>query len=280
MRQNQREIMWYGRKSGRDLLPYTNLETSYIQIMDDLRAGVIPETSQPGSGKIPDLREVLISYGRKRIKEEFAGDQVVIKLHAVKSELDRIINTYLESAMPFATLSGITYHDDDPCAFFSRNLDRMKGEIEDSVVLRELWSTGMGLCKYRSALSEYLNVEIRKVMQNTSDLVGPDLTLEILSRSGGLKNLVKYPSSTIQVLGAETAFFKHMTTGSPPPKHGVIFKHPDVSPLKPSLRGKASRAIANKIAITSKADFLGTKMDIELMKKQLDKRLKEIKSGQ
>ena len=279
MRQNQREIMWYGRKSGRDLLPYTNLETSYIQIMDDLRAGVIPETSQPGSGKIPDLREVLISYGRKRIKEEFAGDQVVIKLHAVKSELDRIINTYLESAMPFATLSGITYHD-DPCAFFSRNLDRMKGGIEDSVVLRELWSTGMGLCKYRSALSEYLNVEIGKVMQNTSDLVGPDLTLEILSRSGGLKNLVKYPSSTIQVLGAETAFFKHMTTGSPPPKHGVIFKHPDVSPLKPSLRGKASRAIANKIAITSKADFLGTKMDIELMKKQLDKRLKEIKSGQ
>ena len=280
MKRNQREIMWYGKRSGGEILPFKNLEADYIQIIDALRGGVIPETSPARSTKIPDLREVLISYGKKRIRDEFAGDQVAIKLYGVKSELDRIINTYLESVIPFASLSGITYHDDDPCTFFSRNLDRTQDETDDSSVLRELWATGIVLCKYRSRLSAYLKVEIRKVMQNTSELVGEDLTLEILSRSGGLKNLVKYPSSTIQVLGAEKAFFKHMTTGSPPPKHGVIFRHPDVSPLKPSLRGKASRAIANKIAITSKADFFGTKMDINSIRKQLDMRLKEIKSGQ
>ncbi|QRF76008.1 putative NOP5 family protein [Thermoplasmatales archaeon] len=280
MKQNQREIMWYGKRAGRDILPFKDLETGFTQILDGLRNGVVPETSPAGSTKIPDLREILISYGKKRIKDEFAGDQVVIKLQGVKSELDRIINTYLESVLPFASLSGITYHDDDPCSFFSRNLDRMQGENDESGILHELWTTGIGLCNYRTRLSEYLKVEIRKVMQNTSSLVGEDLTLDILSRSGGLKNLVKYPSSTIQVLGAEKAFFKHMTMGTPPPKHGVIFRHPDVSPLKPSKRGKASRAIANKIAITSKADFLGTKMDVDTIRKQLDKRLKEIKSGQ
>lgn len=198
----------------------------------------------------------------------------------MKSELDRIINSYLESSMAFASMSGIMYHDDDPCSFFSRNLERISENEEESEVIRELWATGINLCQFRARLSSHLKSEIRKIMQNTSDLVGEDLTLDILSKSGGLKRLVKYPSSTIQVLGAEKAFFKHMTTGSPPPKHGVIFRHPEVSPLKPSMRGKASRAIANKIAITSRADYLGTKIDVDSMKEQLDKKIKKIKSGQ
>lgn len=205
---------------------------------------------------------------------------MVIKLQGVKAELDRMINSYLESVVAFASLSGVSYQEDDPCSFFSRNLDRFQENEGGSEVLKELWQAGIGLCNYRKKLSEYLKGEIRKIMQNTSSLVGEDLSLDILSKSGGLKRLIKYPSSTIQVLGAEKAFFKHMTTGSPPPKHGVIFRHPDVSPLKPSMRGKVSRMIANKIAITTRADYLGTKLDTESMKQQLDKRIREIKSGQ
>ncbi|MEM0155533.1 MAG: ribosomal biogenesis protein [Thermoplasmataceae archaeon] len=191
-----------------------------------------------------------------------------------------MINSYFESAISFASLSGVTYQEDDPCLFFIRNLERVPDNEEGSEVMREMWQTGIDLCDFRRTLSEYLKKEVRKIMYNTSGLVGEDLSLDILSTGGGLKRLVKYPSSTIQVLGAEKSFFKHMTTGSPPPKHGVIFRHPEVSPLKSSMRGKVSRMIANKIAITTRADYLGTKLDIELMKQQMDKRIKQIKSGQ
>jgi nucleolar protein 56 len=71
--------------------------------------------------------------------------------------------------------------------------------------------------------------------------------------------LARLPSGTVQILGAEKAFFNHLKTGAPSPKHGHIFMHPWISRSPRWVRGKIARMLAGKISIAAKIDaFEGT----------------------
>jgi len=59
-----------------------------------------------------------------------------------------------------------------------------------------------------------------------SAVAGTHVGVRLLGIVGSLKKLANMPSSTIQVLGAEKALFKHLRGNAPSPKHGVIFQHP------------------------------------------------------
>jgi len=61
------------------------------------------------------------------------------------------------------------------------------------------------------------------------------------------------PSSTIQILGAEKALFRHLTKGTKAPKHGVIFAHELIQ--KATNKGKAARNLASAIAKAAKLDY-------------------------
>jgi nucleolar protein 56 len=67
------------------------------------------------------------------------------------------------------------------------------------------------------------------------------------------------PSSTIQLLGAEKALFRHMSDGSPPPKHGLLYQHPSVKQAVRKDKGRVSRKLAAKVAIASKIEYYGDK---------------------
>ena len=107
---------------------------------------------------------------------------------------------------------------------------------------------------------------------NLSSLVGPVLSARLMSVVGGLDELSRLPSSTIQVLGAEKALFRHLRTGAKPPKHGLIFQHPLVNRAPRKLRGKISRSLASKIAILSRvdcysSDFVADEVEETLLKR-------------
>lgn len=269
-----REIKWYGIKEGGSLKgEYSGLQERYAEIFDGLREGKEPETETP-TGNIPDLRELLIEYGKRRIKDEFSEDQLLIKLFGIRLELDRIINLYLEKTTVLEHLSGFPEYGNDPCRFFALiGTDSEYPAV--SSILKELSDTGTRLCSLRTDLSVFINDRISQVMPNTAALAGPDIATEILYLGGGLKNLVRLPSSTIQVMGADKAFFKHMRSGTPPPKHGVIFKYPGISSLPPKRRGKVSRTLANKLALTIRADFFHASADVKSMKKKIQQRMEE-----
>ncbi|MEM2538507.1 MAG: C/D box methylation guide ribonucleoprotein complex aNOP56 subunit, partial [Candidatus Methanomethylicia archaeon] len=83
--------------------------------------------------------------------------------------------------------------------------------------------------------------------------------------------------STIQVLGAEKALFRALRTGTKPPKHGVIFQCQEIHGAPKWQRGKIARALAGKLSIAAKVDaFSGVYIGEEL-KKDLYKRIEEIK---
>ena len=93
-----------------------------------------------------------------------------------------------------------------------------------------------------------------------SALLGPLLAARMTVAAHGRSRLSRLPSSTVQVLGAEKAFFAHLRTGSPPPKHGMIFQHPWISRSPRWVRGKISRLLAGKASIAVRVDEHGGKV--------------------
>ena len=68
-----------------------------------------------------------------------------------------------------------------------------------------------------------------------------------------------YPSSTVQIMGAEKALFRHLKSGDRPPKHGLIYQHPEVRGAKWWNRGKVARLLAGRISLAVRRDvFTGT----------------------
>jgi len=118
---------------------------------------------------------------------------------------------------------------------------------------------------------------VEKVCPNMCALLGGPLSARLISLAGGLERLSSLPSSTVQLLGAEKAMFRHLRSGKKPPKHGVIFQHPDVHRSPYWQRGNIARALAGKVLIAAKIDFYGGDFAGDALNEQFSNRVEEIK---
>jgi nucleolar protein 56 len=94
-------------------------------------------------------------------------------------------------------------------------------------------------------------------LPSLSALLGPLLAAKLSVIAHGRARLARLPSSTLQVLGAEKAFFSHLRSGTPVPKHGMIFQHPWISRSPRWIRGKVARMLAGKATIAVRVDHFG-----------------------
>ena len=148
---------------------------------------------------------------------------------------------------------------------------------DDIDKIQILCSQYMNLLTARRKIEGYLKEMMKEEAPNLSAIAGPILGAKLIALAGGLENLAKMPSSTIQVLGAEKALFRSLKTGARPPKHGVLFQHVLVHGSKRSLRGKISRALAGKIAIAARTDIFSDVYIGDRLKKDLLEKIEEIK---
>ena len=263
------KIRWYGVEAETGTRMYRDLETRYVEIFSSLRNGVVPDLS--GSAKeIPDLRPMIIEYGWERIREEFTRDQYLRRVYSLIPELNKSINLIYEKMTVLTPFINTTFSGSDPCGFFRKLSDTDFPEYSKKII-REISETAGRICSLKSQITDFLREEIVKIMPNTSSLAGEDLSIELLARSGSLENLSRMSGSSIQVLGAEKALFKHIISGTRPPKHGVIFRFPGLSSMKPSMRGRAARVIANQVALTVRADMAGRTMDLFPLRAKIKK---------
>lgn len=108
--------------------------------------------------------------------------------------------------------------------------------------------------KQRKAIEGYVDYAIRELAPNVTELVGPMIAARLVTLAGSVEELARAPSGTVQLLGAERALFRHLRTGSRPPKHGVLFQHPLVHRAPRWQRGAIARVIAARIAMAARAD--------------------------
>jgi len=128
----------------------------------------------------------------------------------------------------------------------------------------------------RSKLEKYVDDVMSEVAPNTRALAGATLGARLIALAGGLQGLAKMPASTVQVLGAEKALFRSLTTGARPPKHGLIFQHALVHGAPRHVRGKVARALAGKLSIAVRTDAFSGNYVGDKLKEDLQKRVDEI----
>ena len=97
------------------------------------------------------------------------------------------------------------------------------------------------------------------------------LGAKLIAHIGSIKRLATYPASTIQIMGAEKAVFRHLKTGERPPKHGIIFQHPSVRGAKWWNRGKVARNLALKITFAVRKDVFAKEYDPSIAEDYLKK---------
>ncbi len=127
------------------------------------------------------------------------------------------------------------------------------------------------------SLENYIKNCMEELAPNITMLIGPIIGARLIALTGGLSRLSQVSSSTIQLLGAEKALFRHLRTGERPPKHGIIFQHPLIHNAPYWHRGKIARAFAGKLAIAAKLDYHSGKFMGDKLEEDVKRRVEEIR---
>jgi hypothetical protein len=145
-----------------------------------------------------------------------------------------------------------------------QNMQKMADEIENLYALM-------------NRHEKYLDDVAQEICPNLRYVIGAKITGKLIAAAGGLGKLALMPASTVQVIGAEKALFKHLRNKSiAPPKHGIIFQHAAISTAPKNVRGKIARALATKITLAAKADSYTKRFIGPEVKDKFEKRLKDI----
>lgn len=161
----------------------------------------------------------------------------------------------------------------------------MGTEISESDLLniKTLCEQVISLSEYRLQLFEYLKNRMAAIAPNLTMMVGELVGARLIAHAGSLINLAKHPASTIQILGAEKALFRALKSKTDTPKYGLIYHASLIGQAAPKLKGKISRVLAAKCALSIRVDALGEQegptIGIESRNKVED-RIRQLEGGQ
>jgi nucleolar protein 56 len=237
------------------------------------------------------LHEATVEAARRETRaRERADDRQLV--HAVRA-LDDARRTANELAERVAEWAGTRSDDagtgvdyartvaDSSGAFHGdRSADTDQGVEADPADerIRTLAARTAALADEADALERYVERVAPEVAPNLAGMAGPVLAARLIALAGGLEDVARMPSSTVQVLGAEEALFAHLRGSAPSPKHGVIYTHEYVRGTRPEQRGSAARALAGKLTIAARVDHYGGDRRPHL-DTELDERIRRIRTG-
>jgi nucleolar protein 56 len=154
----------------------------------------------------------------------------------------------------------------------SMGADLSKDNLKPLMELAEKIDALYGL---REDLEKYLEKLMNDTCPSMKAITGSLIGAKLLEHAGSLKKMVEFPASTIQILGAEKALFRHMKNKkSKPPKYGILFQHPLIQKSKNKERGKVARMLADKISIAVKVDYFKGEFIGDKLRKELERKFK------
>ncbi|MEA3429858.1 MAG: NOP5/NOP56 family protein [Nanoarchaeota archaeon] len=233
-----------------------------------------------------------IKLTKKAVKEAVNQDMFII--HAINNidELDKSANMLVKRLREWYSLYlpefSRTIGDNE--SFTEIILKKTKEQLLEEIKINKEDSMGTDLDKkdlepiinlakkiqelynLRTDHEKYLEKIMENYCPNLQALAGTTTGAKLIALARSLKRLVLFPASTIQLLGAEKALFRHLKTGARPPKYGILVNHPIVSKVPKKDKGKAARALADKIAIGVKIDYYKGQFIGDDLRKKLEER--------
>ncbi len=242
------------------------------------------------------MHEFTLENSKRAVKQGLLQDDLVSVYVNYLDVLDELINSWFERVFELFTLyypeASIKAQDLNTFAQIKK-LDRktlsklfkvdeksmgMDFAKEDVILLDESIRTLNSLISQKSDFESRIKDLVIRLAVNTSNVAGEIVAARLIAVAGSLRRLSLMPSSTIQVLGAEKALFRHLRSRkAKPPKHGLIFHSRFVSSVDPKHRGKMARALASKISIASKVDYYKGDLIWKKLVSSLEAKLKGLK---
>ncbi len=187
----------------------------------------------------------------------------------------RIITSVKNKEIDETVLKGIV---GDDISHITNGINSSQGfseiDEEEYKTLKKLAEEELSIIKLQEILEKFLEVQTKKLIPNIVYLIDYKIAAEMLSMAGSIEHLAVMPASTIQLLGAEKALFKHMKFGSRPPKYGYLFKLPELANMDKKEKGRMARVYATKISIAARADFYTKRFIADTLKEQINSIMK------
>ena len=235
------------------------------------------------------MHEVMIGLGKLRTSEPIPRDRSLDdQIATINLYNERLHEWY---GMHFPELADYA-HDARYAQLIAMNGER-SGVIEelgiemesigadmdpaDIDAIRDLADTLSRLYDDKERTEGYIQGIVEETCPNMCSILGAPLAARMVSLSGGLERLASLPSSTVQLLGAEKAMFRHLKSGKKGPKHGVIYQHPEVHRSPYWQRGKIARALAGKVLIAAKIDQYHGEFAGDRLNEEFEKRVQDIR---
>jgi nucleolar protein 56 len=242
-----------------------------------------------------ELRKKLIAETKKKVKESVSENNLIIQAVNCIDEADRTANTLAKRLREWYSFycpefsGSIASHQKFVQLIQKKTKNELLKEVninpkdsmgadlkkEDVDAIFELAKAINALYKLKESQSKYLEKIMKAYCPNVTAVAGSLIGAKLLSIAGSLKKLSAMPSSTIQLLGAEKALFRHLTTGARSPKYGILHEHALISQAKKSEHGKIARLLADKIAIAAKVDFFKGNFVGDKLNEEIKRRLKK-----
>ena len=213
------------------------------------------------------LREINFRLTKKSLKENTKRDILIIQtIHSIE-ELLMIINKLSANLRErYSYYALYLCKNEDINVIIDGIIKKVKEDdmaIEmndddlDSII--DIGKEIKNVIALKESQEKYLEKIMKELCPRTLECATALIGARLIDRAGSLKRLAELPSSTIQVLGAEKALFRHIKTGAKSPKFGVIFAHPKVSEVFGKEKGKAARHVASEISKMVKIDYFSKK---------------------
>eukprot|EP00180_Rhodochaete_pulchella_P002854 Plantae.Rhodophyta-Rhodochaete_pulchella.ctg45.p2 GENE.Plantae.Rhodophyta-Rhodochaete_pulchella.ctg45~~Plantae.Rhodophyta-Rhodochaete_pulchella.ctg45.p2 ORF type:complete len:539 (-),score=142.51 Plantae.Rhodophyta-Rhodochaete_pulchella.ctg45:2265-3881(-) len=273
-------------------------DASVMEIMRGIRANLEELMGEESSAEASRAMVLGLAHSLSRYKLKFSPDKVdtmIIQAIGLLDDLDKEVNTYAmrlrewygwhfpelgkivvenlayaKVVKRMGTRASIGKHDfSDALAEEIEQEMKEAAQIsmgteiseQDVANISSLCDQVIALTEYRTTLYDYLKNRMMAIAPNLTAMVGELVGARLISHAGSLMALAKYPASTIQILGAEKALFRALKTKHATPKYGLIYHASLVGQAAPKLKGKISRVLASKCALSIRVDALGEDPD-------------------
>ncbi|MBI5347326.1 MAG: hypothetical protein HZB66_01815 [Candidatus Aenigmarchaeota archaeon] len=288
----QKALELFGEKTPKELLDQLKgyeLKTKSSEADSMLRVR-IREIGLEIFGSHENMNEFLSEFGmaftRSRMKKAVGRDNLIIQASNALDDINKSINLFVTRLREWYGLHypELKLSDNEliksVCELGAReNFPKFRSSTgtglvpEDEEILMKYAALIERMHEDKKGLEKYVKESVRETMPNFSSLIDPLLAARMLAMAGSTERLARMTASTIQLLGAEKALFRHLKQKGKPPKFGLIFYSPYVQNAPEGKRGKMARFLASKLMLAARIDYYSKRDESSRLKKELEEEI-------
>ena len=288
----------------KDIEQYSNKSIYEEKLMEKHRDAIIPDEDSlhhillvfKNKKYFPDFSSRNIKITKSSLKESVKSDLLIIQAISAIGDIDKAVNLLVKRLREWYSYYNpeSSYAFEDHEKFVNLITKKTKSQLLKELNVNEKEAIGADMeekdvsaimllasqlnnfYKLRKHYEDYLKELEKEACPNFMEIAGVTIAAKLIAHAGSMKRLVQMPASTIQILGAEKALFRHMRNKKRnlPPKYGLIHEHQLIQKSEKGMQAKAARALADKLSIAIKIDYFKGKFIGDKLKKGLVEKFK------